>query len=187
MFVSVRDLAWGAGLAAGCHSSFLCSRSGLRICDCLLLLQPNQQQLPPGRPHGFRHQLHDLSPGLARHLHGPRLPSQEHCPGVCCRVSAWAGCNYFDSVNPNSINLCPREKTLIFLSCRNVSKMSELAASGTAPHWWPWFNMSNPRSVELKDYQEWYTLYGSSLGSNITNCDVEREMNKVCVCTSEIS
>ncbi|KAF4092992.1 hypothetical protein AMELA_G00027210 [Ameiurus melas] len=68
----------------------------------------------------------------------------------------------------------------IALECvvENVSKMSEMAASGTARHWWPWFNMSDPRSVELKDYQEWYTHYGSSLGSNITNCDVEREMNK---------
>lgn len=59
--------------------------------------------------------------------------------------------------------------------------MSAMAASGTDQHWWPSFNMSDPRSVEIKDYQEWYNHYGSLLGSNITACDLEREMNKVCV------
>ncbi|XP_060757946.1 sodium-dependent neutral amino acid transporter B(0)AT2 [Neoarius graeffei] len=60
----------------------------------------------------------------------------------------------------------------------NVSKMSEMAASAMAQPWWPWFNMSDPRSVEIKDYREWYKHYGSFLGSNITDCDLEREMNK---------
>ncbi|TTL57243.1 hypothetical protein Baya_15699 [Bagarius yarrelli] len=53
-----------------------------------------------------------------------------------------------------------------------------MAVSGTAQHWWPWFNMSDPASVELKDYQEWYHHYGSQLGSHITDCNLEREMNK---------
>ncbi|KAF5903262.1 sodium-dependent neutral amino acid transporter B(0)AT2-like, partial [Clarias magur] len=68
----------------------------------------------------------------------------------------------------------------IALECvvENVSKMSEMAASGAAQPWWPWFNMSDPRSIEVKDYQEWYRHYGSLLGSNITDCDLEREMNK---------
>lgn len=59
--------------------------------------------------------------------------------------------------------------------------MSEMVTSGTAQPWWPLFNMSDPRSIEVKDYQEWYRHYGSLLGSNITDCDLEREMNKVCV------
>ncbi|KAF7697907.1 sodium-dependent neutral amino acid transporter B(0)AT2 [Silurus meridionalis] len=60
----------------------------------------------------------------------------------------------------------------------NVNTISEMAASGTAQPWWPSFNVSDPRSVELKDYKEWYSNYGSLLGSNITDCDLEREMNK---------
>uniref|UniRef100_A0A8C1Q2M5 Transporter n=1 Tax=Cyprinus carpio TaxID=7962 RepID=A0A8C1Q2M5_CYPCA len=45
-------------------------------------------------------------------------------------------------------------------------------------HWWPWFNMSDPKLVALQDYREWYSHYGSLLGSNITDCDLEREMSK---------
>uniref|UniRef100_A0A672MBY1 Solute carrier family 6 member 16a n=1 Tax=Sinocyclocheilus grahami TaxID=75366 RepID=A0A672MBY1_SINGR len=44
-------------------------------------------------------------------------------------------------------------------------------------HWWPWFNMSD-EVVALQDYREWYSHYGSLLGSNITDCDMEREMRK---------
>uniref|UniRef100_A0A673GMM1 Transporter n=1 Tax=Sinocyclocheilus rhinocerous TaxID=307959 RepID=A0A673GMM1_9TELE len=35
-----------------------------------------------------------------------------------------------------------------------------------------------PESVTLQDYREWYSHYGSLLGSNITDCDLEREMSK---------
>ncbi|XP_062874652.1 sodium-dependent neutral amino acid transporter B(0)AT2 [Trichomycterus rosablanca] len=68
----------------------------------------------------------------------------------------------------------------IALKCvvTNVGKMAEMAASGSADHWWPWFNMSDPKSVDLQDYREWYRHYGSLLGPNVTDCNVEREMNK---------
>lgn len=64
--------------------------------------------------------------------------------------------------------------------------MSEMAASGTAQQWWPRFDMSDPRSIEIKDYQEWFENYGSLPGLNITGCDLEREMNKVRTCNREI-
>uniref|UniRef100_A0A671S8J5 Transporter n=1 Tax=Sinocyclocheilus anshuiensis TaxID=1608454 RepID=A0A671S8J5_9TELE len=35
-----------------------------------------------------------------------------------------------------------------------------------------------PESVTLQDYREWYSHYGNLLGSNITDCDLEREMSK---------
>lgn len=54
-----------------------------------------------------------------------------------------------------------------------------MAASGSDRRWWPWFNMTDPRSVDLQDYREWYSHYGSLLGSNISDCNIEREMNKV--------
>uniref|UniRef100_A0A8C1RGQ5 Transporter n=1 Tax=Cyprinus carpio TaxID=7962 RepID=A0A8C1RGQ5_CYPCA len=64
----------------------------------------------------------------------------------------------------------------IALNC--VATMAEMAKTGSAQHWWPWFNMSDPKLVALQDYREWYSHYGSLLGSNITDCDLEREMSK---------
>uniref|UniRef100_A0A8C1PVC6 Transporter n=1 Tax=Cyprinus carpio TaxID=7962 RepID=A0A8C1PVC6_CYPCA len=68
----------------------------------------------------------------------------------------------------------------IALNCvaTNVVRMAEMAKTGSAQHWWPWFNMSDPKLVALQDYREWYSHYGSLLGSNITDCDLEREMSK---------
>lgn len=54
-----------------------------------------------------------------------------------------------------------------------------METTGSTEHWWPWFNISDPKSVTLQDYREWYSQYGSLLGSNITDCDLEREMSKV--------
>lgn len=62
--------------------------------------------------------------------------------------------------------------------CSNVARMAGMA-TGLTEHWWPWFNISDPKSVTLQDYREWYSHYGSLLESNITDCDLEREMSKV--------
>uniref|UniRef100_A0A4W4DN04 Transporter n=1 Tax=Electrophorus electricus TaxID=8005 RepID=A0A4W4DN04_ELEEL len=45
-------------------------------------------------------------------------------------------------------------------------------------HRFPSFNTSEPRSILLHKYREWYSQYGSLLGSNFTDCDLEREMIK---------
>ncbi|XP_030649417.1 sodium-dependent neutral amino acid transporter B(0)AT2 [Chanos chanos] len=68
----------------------------------------------------------------------------------------------------------------IALECvaTNVGLLSEMTQAGSAQHWWPWFNVSDPRSVGLQDYREWYKHYGSLVGTNITDCDLEKEMNK---------
>ena len=39
--------------------------------------------------------------------------------------------------------------------------------------------MSDPSSVSIVDYREWYHHYGSMVGPNITDCNLEEEMNKV--------
>uniref|UniRef100_A0A8C1PYV0 Transporter n=1 Tax=Cyprinus carpio TaxID=7962 RepID=A0A8C1PYV0_CYPCA len=57
-------------------------------------------------------------------------------------------------------------------------RAKNIALNCSAQHWWPWFNMSDPKLVALQDYREWYSHYGSLLGSNITDCDLEREMSK---------
>ncbi|KAL2100874.1 hypothetical protein ACEWY4_002635 [Coilia grayii] len=69
----------------------------------------------------------------------------------------------------------------IALNCvaSNLGVMSELAAvPGSSPHWWPWFNMSDPSSVALEDYRQWYSHYGAQVGPNITDCNPESEMKK---------
>ncbi|XP_050962458.1 sodium-dependent neutral amino acid transporter B(0)AT2 [Labeo rohita] len=68
----------------------------------------------------------------------------------------------------------------IALDCvaTNVARLAGMATTGSSQQWWPWFNMSDPKSVALQDYREWYNHYGSLLGSNITDCDLEREMSK---------
>ncbi|XP_057203174.1 sodium-dependent neutral amino acid transporter B(0)AT2 [Triplophysa rosa] len=68
----------------------------------------------------------------------------------------------------------------IALNCvaTNLASLAEMAETGSSQHWWPWFNMSDPKSVNLQEYREWYSHYGSMLGSNITDCDLEREMSK---------
>ncbi|XP_077396671.1 sodium-dependent neutral amino acid transporter B(0)AT2-like isoform X2 [Festucalex cinctus] len=45
-------------------------------------------------------------------------------------------------------------------------------------HGWPRFNMTEPTSVSVSDYREWYSHYGATLGLNITDCNLEEEMNK---------
>ncbi|XP_060748451.1 sodium-dependent neutral amino acid transporter B(0)AT2 [Tachysurus vachellii] len=59
----------------------------------------------------------------------------------------------------------------------NMSKISAMASPDAAQDWKSWFNISDPRSVELKDYQEWYKVYGT-LAPNITDCNLEREMSR---------
>lgn len=62
-------------------------------------------------------------------------------------------------------------------SRRNLGLMTELA--GASQHWWPWFNISDPSSVALEDYREWYGHYGAQVAANITDCNPENEMKKV--------
>ncbi|XP_076851696.1 sodium-dependent neutral amino acid transporter B(0)AT2 isoform X2 [Brachyhypopomus gauderio] len=68
----------------------------------------------------------------------------------------------------------------IALECvaTNVATMAGIAARDSSHQWFPPFNISDPGSVLLHEYRTWYSQYGSLLGSNITDCDLEREMNK---------
>ncbi|XP_019961508.2 sodium-dependent neutral amino acid transporter B(0)AT2 isoform X1 [Paralichthys olivaceus] len=68
----------------------------------------------------------------------------------------------------------------IALRCvtKNLGLLSSMASHGPEEHWWPWFNMSDPSSVSLGEYREWYSHYSPIVGSNITDCSLEEEMNK---------
>lgn len=43
----------------------------------------------------------------------------------------------------------------------------------------PLFNYSDPKSVALEDYRVWVKQYGSMVPGNLTDCDLEKEMQKV--------
>uniref|UniRef100_A0A3Q3WL56 Transporter n=1 Tax=Mola mola TaxID=94237 RepID=A0A3Q3WL56_MOLML len=43
---------------------------------------------------------------------------------------------------------------------------------------WPWINTTDPSSVSIAEYREWYSQHGATLGPNITDCSLEEEMNK---------
>lgn len=46
-------------------------------------------------------------------------------------------------------------------------------------HGWPWINTTDPSSVSIPEYREWYSHHSSLVGANITDCSLEEEMNKV--------
>ncbi|XP_056144454.1 sodium-dependent neutral amino acid transporter B(0)AT2 [Lampris incognitus] len=68
----------------------------------------------------------------------------------------------------------------VVINCvaENLGILSDIASHGSNQHWWPWFNMTDPSSVTIAEYREWYGHYGSMLGANITDCNLEEEMNK---------
>ncbi|XP_054614793.1 sodium-dependent neutral amino acid transporter B(0)AT2 isoform X3 [Dunckerocampus dactyliophorus] len=60
----------------------------------------------------------------------------------------------------------------------NLGLLSVLSTQGEDQPWWPWFNVTDPSSVSLHDYRDWYSHYGAALAHNITDCSLEDEMNK---------
>lgn len=61
---------------------------------------------------------------------------------------------------------------------------SEQYASGAAqmdPSWVPAFNYSDPGSVGVEEYSRWFQLHGARVPGNLTDCDLEKEMQKVCL------
>lgn len=44
---------------------------------------------------------------------------------------------------------------------------------------WPWINATDPSSVSIAEYRQWYSDHSAMVGPNITDCSLEEEMNKV--------
>lgn len=65
------------------------------------------------------------------------------------------------------------------MSSRNFAVLNLKTTDGSSQHWWPWFNMTDPSSVTISEYSEWYSHYSSMVGPEITDCSLEAEMNKV--------
>lgn len=43
----------------------------------------------------------------------------------------------------------------------------------------PHFNFSDPSSVTVENYRAWFKDYGQKVPGNFTDCDLEKEMQKV--------
>ncbi|XP_039879299.1 solute carrier family 6 member 16b [Simochromis diagramma] len=61
----------------------------------------------------------------------------------------------------------------------NLNDLSKHFHDGLVPNnVMPPFNYSDPKSVALKDYSNWFEQYGSMVPGNLTDCDLEKEMQK---------
>ncbi|XP_073350999.1 sodium-dependent neutral amino acid transporter B(0)AT2 [Pagrus major] len=56
--------------------------------------------------------------------------------------------------------------------------MSTESKQHLVPSGWPWINTTDPSSVSLAVYKEWYAHHGTMVGPNITDCSLEEEMKK---------
>ncbi|XP_034046911.1 sodium-dependent neutral amino acid transporter B(0)AT2 [Thalassophryne amazonica] len=70
------------------------------------------------------------------------------------------------------------KKIALHCVAKNLGNLSGLSSIGSNQQWWPWFNVTDPSSVSVADYREWYTHYGAMLGHNITDCNLDEEMSK---------
>ncbi|KAA8584963.1 hypothetical protein FQN60_003657 [Etheostoma spectabile] len=72
----------------------------------------------------------------------------------------------------------------IALRCvaENLGLLSLMLSHGSNQHLlgpgWPGINMTDPGSVSIAEYSEWYSHHSSMVGPNITDCSLEQEMNK---------
>ncbi|XP_014864665.1 PREDICTED: sodium-dependent neutral amino acid transporter B(0)AT2-like isoform X2 [Poecilia mexicana] len=68
----------------------------------------------------------------------------------------------------------------IALRCvaENLGVLNLMSSNGSSHHWWPSFNVTDPSSVSLSEYRQWYHELGSTLGPQLTDCNLEEEMNK---------
>lgn len=61
----------------------------------------------------------------------------------------------------------------------NLNDLSKHFHDGLVPNnVMPPFNYSDPKSVALKDYSNWFEQYASMVPGNLTDCDLEKEMQK---------
>lgn len=61
----------------------------------------------------------------------------------------------------------------------NLNDLSKHFHEGLVPNnVMPPFNYSDPKSVALEDYRVWVKQYGSMVPGNLTDCDLEKEMQK---------
>lgn len=69
----------------------------------------------------------------------------------------------------------------LFLVLSNLKELSELVSSGNLPDsLLPNFRYTDdPSSVDLQAYRSWFQQHGNNITGNLTDCDLEKEMQKV--------
>ncbi|KAJ4940866.1 hypothetical protein JOQ06_027158 [Pogonophryne albipinna] len=61
----------------------------------------------------------------------------------------------------------------------NIKQLSEQFLSGPVDiNLMPSFNYSDPSAVALEDYRAWFKLHGDQFPGNLTDCDLEKEMQQ---------
>lgn len=55
----------------------------------------------------------------------------------------------------------------------------QILSGGVEPHHIPLFNYSDPKTVAVEDYTAWFKQHGNSTSGTFTDCDLEKEMQKV--------
>lgn len=69
---------------------------------------------------------------------------------------------------------------LSFSFLSNVKRLSDqLHSSEVDITFIPSFNYSKSSSVDIEEYSAWFKQYGSKIPGNLTDCDLEKEMQKV--------
>lgn len=67
-----------------------------------------------------------------------------------------------------------------FLVLSNMRELSEQIHNGHVDvNRMPSFDYSAPSSVHLEDYRAWFKQHGNNITGNLTDCDLEKEMQKV--------
>lgn len=73
--------------------------------------------------------------------------------------------------------------SILQFQSRNLGLLNLMSSYESNQHMvhlgWPWINTTDPSSVSIEEYREWYGHYSSTMGPNITDCSLEEEMNKV--------
>lgn len=77
--------------------------------------------------------------------------------------------------------LCSYHRVFLSFSLlSNMKKLSDqLRSSDIEKILIPSFDYSNPSSVALEDYSAWFKEHGHRIPGNFTECDLEKEMQKV--------
>ena len=81
---------------------------------------------------------------------------------------------------PHCVLLITYSSVSFCLVLSNVEQLSEQFQNSQVDiSRMPSFNYSAPSSVSLEDYRSWFKLHGGHIPGNLTNCDLELEMQKV--------
>lgn len=68
--------------------------------------------------------------------------------------------------------------SIFFFFSSNLQKLDQLS-SGLDKSLIPGFNFSDPESVTVEDYSAWFKQSGNRIPGNFTECNLEKEMQKV--------